>query len=114
MKPATRALLFFAGSFGTAGAVLFSLLNLAFCAMVNPALPPVERRERYLEKVFVEQAVGFTVCYLMLNGSLFLCVKAVASRARWFERLGLHLLVSSVLAAAVIVLLFVPFLLGFG
>lgn len=113
MKPATRALLFFAGSFGTAGAALSLLVGVAFCTLINPAFPPDERRRQFFEEVFIDNAVGFSFYFLLFNGSLLLCVKSVANRAKLLDRTGLHLLVSSLIAAAVVVLMLVPFLLRF-
>lgn len=114
MKPAIRGIAFVVGSFGVAGAALFLLMDFSFCTLIDPGLHSDERRRVFLENVFVGYALGLSFYFLVLGGSFLLCVKAVASKVDSPGRVGSHLLMSSLLATAVIVLLLVPFLLKFG
>lgn len=114
MKPVSRALLFIVGAMGTLAFAWFLLISFAFGTLSDPSLPSAERRQLFLDGIFRNGPMFCLFGYLPLTACLFLCVKAVANPPTFFRRSDLHLLSSSLIAAAIMLLMLVPFLLGFG
>lgn len=110
MTDAKRVILGLIGGAGVLVMVFELFIGFGMASLVNPSLPPTERCLIYLDRLFVQWPMPLVVsaAFVILNGSLWLCLKA-----RWPNHYPLRrLLLSSVLAAIIMVLLSLPFLIG--
>lgn len=110
MTNTKRVLLGLAGGAGLLVMVFELFIGFGMASLVNPSLPPTERCLIYLDRLFVQWPMPIMVsaAFVILNGCVWLCLKT-----RWPNHHQLRrLLLSSALAAIILVLLPLPFLIG--
>ncbi len=113
MSPLARSALLVFGGIGVLAVVVLLFVVFAFATAAPPTQTATERWHSIQSAIGSNFAV-FVFVFLLLTGLVVLCVKAIGSNPQMAHNTGRHLLISSGLAMALIVVVTSLVVIGCG